>query len=273
MQEYVKFWHDKTLNNLELLRATYITHVFAPHAHEGFAIGIIEEGAQTFIYHGRNRLIMPAGSVALVNPGEVHIGQSTTDSGWTYRMFYPEASVLQTVASELFGRSVDIPFFSFPIMYDNVLFHLIHSMHTALEDPCTSQLGRETLLIQTLTHLIRWHADVRPALDRLPREQILMRQVRDFLTDHFDENVSLQTLADQVSLNRSYLVRAFRKLYGLPPHAYQNQVRIEHAKKLLLAGLPIAEVALDAGFVDQSHLTRHFKRIVGVSPGQYRLVV
>lgn len=272
-QENAKFWHDKTLNNLELLRATYITHVFAPHTHEGFAIGIIERGAQTFIYRGRNRLVMPAGCVALVNPGEVHIGKATTASGWTYRMFYPEASALQAVASELFDRPVDIPFFSFPILYDNVLFQLIRHMHTVLEDRCTSQLERETLFIQVLAHLIHRHADDRPPLGRVLREQILMRQVRDFLAGNFNQNVSLQDLADQVGLSRSYLVRIFRKTYGLPPHAYQTQIRIEHAKKQLLAGLSIAEVALEAGFVDQSHLTRHFKRIVGVPPGQYRLIL
>src|SRR5512139_1926606 len=113
-QEQAKFWHDKALNNLELLRATYITHVFAPHAHEGYAIGIIEAGAQTFTHKGRNRLIMPAGCIAIVNPGEVHIGQATTESGWTYRMFYPDAAVLESVAAELFGRVVDTPFFSSP---------------------------------------------------------------------------------------------------------------------------------------------------------------
>ena len=194
---------------------------------------------------------MPAGCVALVNPGEVHIGKATTALGWTYRMFYPEASVLQAVASELFDRPVDIPFFSYPILYDDALFHLIRRMHTALEDPCTSQLERETLLIQALAHLIRWHADDRPTLGQIPREQVLMRQVRDFLAGNLHQNVSLQALADQVGLSRSYLVRGFRKIYGLPPHAYQTQVRIEYAKKLLLAGLPIAEVALEAGFVDQ----------------------
>ncbi|HEX2905679.1 MAG TPA: AraC family transcriptional regulator [Phototrophicaceae bacterium] len=270
--ESAKFWHDPALHQLELLRATYITHVFAPHAHEGFAIGIIEAGAQTFIHQGRNTLVMPAGCVAIVNPGETHIGKATTEAGWTYRMFYPDAAVLQTVASELHGRTADVPFFPDSVIFDPLVFHSIRAMHTALEDPHTSHLERETLLLQTLARLILRHADYRPAAATVLLETALMRKVRDYLRDHYAENVSLSQLAAQVSLNKSYLIRAFRRAYGLPPHAYQNQVRIEQAKHLLLAGLPVADVAAATGFVDQSHLTRRFRQIVGVPPGKFRLV-
>lgn len=271
-QENAKFWHDKTLDNLELLRATYITHAFAPHAHEGYAIGIIEAGAQTFIY-SKDRLIMPAGCIAVVNPGEVHIGRATTGAGWTYRMLYPQAAVLQTAASEVLGRAADIPYFASPVLYDPVLFAAIRRLHSALEDVYTSPLERETLLLQTLVQLITRHARSRPPLGSPPSENALMRQVRDYLADHYAETISLKDLAAYVNLNRFYLVRAFKKAYGLPPHAYQMQVRVDEAKKFLLSDLPIADVAALTGFVDQSHFTRHFRRIVGVPPGHYRLVV
>ncbi len=272
-EEWAKFWHDRALNNLELLRATYITHVFAPHAHEGFAIGIMERGAQTFIYQGRKRLVMPAGCIAIVNPGEVHIGQAATVSGWTYRMFYPDASVLETAAAELFGSNRGIPFFSSPILFDEALFQMIRGMHAALEDPYTSQLGREVVLLQTVSQLILRHADFRPVLKRRAAENLLMGKVRAYLDEHFAENVSLSELAAYAGLDRSYLVRAFKRVYGLPPHAYQTQIRVEQSKPLLLSGVPLVEVAARAGFVDQSHFSRHFKRIVGIAPGHYRLVL
>jgi AraC-like DNA-binding protein len=272
-KEQAKFWHDRTLNNLELLRATYITHVFAPHAHEGYAIGIIEAGAQTFTHKGRNRLIMPAGCIAIVNPGEVHIGQATTESGWTYRMFYPDAAVLESVAAELFGRVVDTPFFSSPVVYDRVLFQAIYVMHRALEDPYTSQLGREVLLLQAVAQLIIRYADFRPSLNWRGSENRLMGKVRTYLNENYAADLSLNDLAAYAELDRAYLIRAFKRVYGLPPHAYQLQIRVERAKAFLLSGLPIADVAAITGFVDQSHLTRHFKRIVGIPPGQYRRVV
>jgi AraC-like DNA-binding protein len=74
-----------------------------------------------------------------------------------------------------------------------------------------------------------------------------------------------------VQLSPFHLLRVFRAAVGLPPHAYQIQLRVARAKELLRAGMPIAAVAVEVGFVDQSHLTRHFKRLVGVPPGRYRV--
>jgi hypothetical protein len=72
-QEHTHFWRDPALNNLELLRATYITHAFAPHTHEGYAIGVIENGAEQFKYR-RTTHVAPRGSVVHINPGEMHTG-------------------------------------------------------------------------------------------------------------------------------------------------------------------------------------------------------
>ena len=87
--ERAKFWR---VPELELLHATYITHSFAPHAHEGCAIGVISYGVETFRYRGATHRAS-GGAVVLVNPGEVH----TTASGWTYPMYYPEVSTLEAV--------------------------------------------------------------------------------------------------------------------------------------------------------------------------------
>ncbi|MGE5598408.1 MAG: AraC family ligand binding domain-containing protein, partial [Bacteroidota bacterium] len=93
-QERAKFWRDTTLGGLELLRASYITHAFAPHTHEGFAIGVIEAGAEGFSYR-RSYHVAPAGTMVVINPGERHTGEAAARTGWTYRMLYPEARLLQ----------------------------------------------------------------------------------------------------------------------------------------------------------------------------------
>ena len=72
------------------------------------------------------------------------------------------------------------------------------------------------------------------------------------------------------NLNRSYLIRVFRNAVGMPPYTYLNQIRVEKAKRLLRRGMSIADAAFAVGMSDQSHLTRHFKKIVGVTPGRYR---
>ena len=86
---------------------------------------------------------------------------------------------------------------------------------------------------------------------------------------HLDEDVPLARLADLAGVHRVSLVRAFRRCFGLPPHAWQIEMRIERARERLRRGADHADLAIDLGFYDQSHFIRHFKRIVGVTPGTY----
>ena len=98
-----------------------------------------------------------------------------------------------------------------------------------------------------------------------------MRRTREFLEANFEQNVSLADLTNLVGLSSYHLLRVFRSEVGLPPHAYLEQIRINYAKQLLRSGMPIVEVAVNTGFVDQSHFTRHFKRHVGITPGLYQV--
>ena len=86
-----------------------------------------------------------------------------------------------------------------------------------------------------------------------------------------DFDVNLETLAREAGLSRFQALRAFKRRYGLPPHAYQLYLRVSRARLMLRAGATPAQAAAHFGFGDQSHMTRHFKRIVGVTPGQYAL--
>lgn len=269
-RDKVKFWRDLYLGDLELLRATYVHHSFAPHAHEGFAIGIIEAGAQSVDFHRDPNVLMPAGSVAAINPGDAHTGHAADRQGWSYRMLYPDASLLQRAASEIAGRESGIPFFPHPVIHDDDLVKLIRSMHIALEDKTTPALERESRLLWTLAQLIMRHAVDRPSASDIQPERECVRRARTYLEDRYAENVSLQDLASHVHLSRFHLLRVFKEELGLPPHVYLSNVRVVHAKELLLAGSPISDTAVRTGFVDQSHLTRRFKQVVGVTPGQYR---
>jgi AraC-like DNA-binding protein len=89
------------------------------------------------------------------------------------------------------------------------------------------------------------------------------------LHERFADELRLDGIARAVAMSKCHLVHLFHKEVGLPPHGYQIQLRVAHARRLVASGTPIAEVASLTGFADQSHLTRLFKRIVGVPPGQY----
>ena len=93
--ERAKFWLDRQLGDMELLDATYVTHSFSRHVHEGFAIGVIEEGAECFYYRGAEH-VAPAGSIVVIEPGEIHTGHAVRETGWTYRTLYPDAALLAT---------------------------------------------------------------------------------------------------------------------------------------------------------------------------------
>lgn len=265
--EQAKFWRDPALGNTEMLRATYVTHSFARHTHEGYAIGVIEAGVEAFAYRGANYQA-PAGSIVIVHPGEVHTGHAGVPTGWTYRMLYPEVSLLQNALSEVREGISRTPFFPNPVIQDAQLAAQLCRSHIALETS-DSPLERESCLLWTLAQLVVRYADCRPLGMPLSQEHAVVQQVQNYLNTHYASSISLEQLAQIANLKPLRLLRVFQRELGLPPHKYLVQVRVARAKVLLSIGMPIAQVAYETGFTDQSHLNRHFKRLVGATPGQY----
>ena len=265
-RERARFWRLPDLHGLEVLHATYLTHTFARHTHDGFVVGIIERGVEAFYYRGAMHL-EPAGSIVVVEPGEMHTGHAGSRLGWTYRVLYPEAALLQRVVAALGGSPDRVP--SFPaVIEDPALYASFQQLHATLGSPA-SNLERESALTLALAHLVARHGGERLPLPLIGREHDAVEVVRQYLETHYGENPSLDELARLAGLSPFRLLRVFRHALQLPPHAYLTGVRVARARALLAAGWPTARVATETGFVDQSHLTRQFKRLVGVTPGQY----
>jgi AraC-like DNA-binding protein len=110
-----------------------------------------------------------------------------------------------------------------------------------------------------------------PAHEQL--EHAVVGHVRDFLREHYRRRVPLAELAALAGMCRFALVRAFTKEVGMPPHAYQTRLRVLAARERVAAGDALSGVAVEMGFTDQSHLNRHFKPLVGVTPGEYARIV
>jgi len=254
---------------LELLRADYLTQSFPRHTHERYAVGVIERGALGFFYRGENVVASP-GHINLCIPGEAHTGQPAVAEGWSYRMFYFDATMLQQAASEVADRPRQLPFFRSGVLADASTAQQLRQLHLQLEKPDTSPLESETILLEVLAQLINRHADDPPPTCRVGREPSAVRRLKHYLESHYAEDISLGSLSQLTHLSRYHLVRVFREAVGIPPHTYLRQVRMRHAKDMLASGQPIAEVAVATGFTDQSHLTRWFKRLWGYTPGQYR---
>ncbi|NER81565.1 MAG: AraC family transcriptional regulator [Leptolyngbya sp. SIO1D8] len=266
-KEFVKFWRDPVLHDLEMLHATYITYAFSRHAHEGFGIAIVEAGAMAFEYRGTT-YTAPPGSVVITDPGEMHTGRAVLDTGWTYRTLLPASDWLQQAAAELADRQVAMPHFSSPVIQDLQLNQQLTALHRTLETS-PSSLERESRFLWGMAQLVGNYASDRPLVKALGKEHRAVQQVRDYLLAHYTANISLNELAALVNWNPLRLLRVFRKQVGLPPHAYLNHVRVHQARRLLATGWSITDAALETGFVDQSHLHRHFKKMLGLTPGQY----
>lgn len=258
-------WRDGQLEGTEFLVARYTDFAFAPHLHETYAIGIIEAGGQLFRPERRSRLIMPAGRLCVINPGIVHEGRAATDVGWTYRMFYPAPDLVARAFGDLpdpTGRSFDTH-----VLDDQALYRAFARLHLASQAH-ESVLERESRGLVFLRELFVRHAAAPP--ERHPvREDVRVARVRDYLRARWNEPVRVAELAAETGLTETHVIRAFASATGLPPHAYQTALKVERAKAMIGAGTPLAEAATAAGFYDQSQMTRHFRRLVGMTPGRY----
>jgi AraC-like DNA-binding protein len=268
-REYTRFWRVPHMDGLELLHATYVTQNFSRHMHECYAFGVVEQGVQAYYYRGDNHTAAP-GSIVNCLPGEVHTGHAATETGWTYRMFYLSTDILKAVGTDIAGKQCDFLFFPQTVIQDADLARRLNYLHRTLEASPASRLEHQSRLLTTIAALIIRHADDPPRLSRIGDESEPVRRVRELIDGRFYENVSLDELAAVAHLSPFYLVRVFTNEVGLPPHAYLTQTRVMRACRLLRAGVPIAQAAVDVGFVDQSHLHRHFRRIMGMTPGTYQ---
>ncbi len=261
----------RDLGGLELIDAVHRRPHFARHAHPTYALGVVRWGANRFRYRGAFHTA-PAGAVCTVTPDEAHAVEPAGDSGFAYLCLYPPVELMRLAAESVGGRRITRTLALPPVIEDPDLARRIRALFAA-EAAGAPRLAREAQLVALLAHAAVRHANalVAPAEKSAPARAIAT--ARDYLAGHCAENVSLAHLAAEVGLDPFALVRGFSRAYGLPPHAWLLQERVRRAQALLRDGLSPSEVAADVGFSDQSHLTRHFKRILGLTPGQYRRAV
>jgi AraC-like DNA-binding protein len=173
---------------------------------------------------------------------------------------------VRRAARDLGASPPSLPYFP-PVVDDPALVALFLSLVPAEGAP-DEPLRRTSLERTFLARLVERYGNGTPA--DLGPEHDAVQAVRDYVHAHFRRPLTLETLGEVADLNPYYLSRVFRAETGLPPYQYVTQLRVQAAAKRLARGDDIATVAFDTGFADQPHLTRHFKHIMGVTPGQYR---
>lgn len=255
----VRAWSPSVGGITEVLHARFTDHSYPMHLHDTWALLVVDDGAVRYDLDGREHdAFRPV--VTLLPPHVPHNGAPMTPHGFRKRVLYLDSSYLD---DRLVGPAV-----ARPRLVDPLLWRRIDQLHDLLAES-RDDLSAESHLA-LVTERLRAHLDRRAAPSPgTPHDPRIAHRLRDLLEERVVEGVSLREASLALHANATYLVRAFSREYGIGPHQYVISRRVDLARRLLRDGLPAGQAAAAVGFYDQSHLNRHFKRILGFSPGRY----
>ena len=259
------FWRDKPLPFIEARSVRDGRRVcYAKHWHETFSIGLISAGRCNYTNRGKVKETS-AGTVVLMNPGDVHACNPIHGEPWSYKMLYIDVPWLCETqsAADIQGFA---PFSTIATTQPE-LYEGLNRLFDTLINPQIEYLEKQSASISFMELVQRCLGKSRSTHPtRSPR----LTWAADFIRQNCTRSLSLEDICVSAGLSASHLIRAFKEAYGLTPHAYQLNCRIEFCRAQLRAGHSIADVAFAAGFSDQAHFQRTFKRFVAATPGRYR---
>jgi AraC-like DNA-binding protein len=236
--------------------------------HETYTIctGLSIGRAAEWAYRGK-RHMQTADGVMLIEPGEAHSNTRITDPA-SFRVLMVDPATIERISAEL-GSGSRSPHLRLAQVQGGPVHRAFVSLHRSLEGGATP-LEQQSRFVACVRILLE-HCSERPAAPLGQAcDRPALRRAKEYINEHCCEAIRLDdVVAAAGNLSRFHLVRAFTKEFGLPPHAYQLHMRVAKARKLLESGKPIADVAALLGFADQSHFTRHFRGLLGITPGAY----
>jgi AraC-like DNA-binding protein len=257
----ISAWRPEVPGVAEVLHAYFPAHAYPMHTHDTWTLLVIDTGLVRYDLD-RHEYGALRDLVTLLPPHVPHDGRSVTEAGFRKRVVYLDANALD---AGRIGNAVDHPGWADPVLRDR-----IHRLHGALEHPGDA-FEAESRLALVRERLAAHLADA-PAPD-VRRDRAADPSLADGLRDLLDERVTAGvTLAEAATLlgaSETHLIRAFTRAHGIAPHQYLTGRRLDRARRLLLDGRTAADTAAEVGFYDQAHLTRHFKRLLGVTPGSF----
>ncbi|WP_443046251.1 helix-turn-helix domain-containing protein [Streptomyces sp. NBC_00335] len=262
-QQEVSAWRPRVAGVVEVFHARFTAHAYPMHVHDAWTLLIVDDGAVRYDLD-RHRRGTPGDTVSLLPPQVPHNGSAATPHGFRKRVVYLDTTVLD---ARFTGAAVDGPDLADPVLRRRV--GQLHRVLAAPGDEFEAE-SRLALIGERLRTLLRPRLELPRARAASPGTGAgLARSLRELLDERAAAGLSLEEAAGLLQAHPAHLVRAFSAAFGIAPHQYLVARRVSLARRLLLDGRPAAEVAAEAGFYDQSHFTRHFKRVVGTTPGRY----
>jgi len=263
-----RFWRDDALPFIEARAIADGREVcYSRHSHAHFSIGAITAGRSTYV-HEQSSFEVAAGTVVLMNPGDVHACNPIDDQPWSYLMLYVETPWLTDLQHQL-GFSAELEFrrFSDTHLNDTHLYRDLNGLYGVLVDEQQDVLRKQSAAVEFFSDL---QLRLNPIEPPLREPNFKLERAADFIRQHCTVLLSLDDICAAAELSPSYLIRAFKQHFGMTPHAFLVNQRIQFARERLRRGQLIADVALEAGFADQAHFQRAFKQHLAATPWQYR---
>lgn len=253
MAGQVQAWHPEVLALREVYHARF-DHRYPMHTHDDWALMLVDDGAVTYGLDRDEHQATPA-AVTLLPPGIPHDGRPAVEGeAYGKRVLYLEPGWLPDVSRDLAAQHPTIP--------APAVLTAARQVHQALESP-GDLMAAEHWLLTLRDEVLGALARPVPTV----RDTPLARRVRALLDDRVTESFTIASVADVLGAHPSHLVRVFSQTYGIAPHQYLVGRRVDLARRLIVDGQRPAEAAVLAGFHDQAHLTRHFRRVLGITPG------
>jgi AraC-like DNA-binding protein len=251
------------IEGVERIEAWFHGKAYGMHRHDTYAIGRTLAGVQSFSYRRGTSNSLP-GNTMVLHPDEPHDGQAGTHEGFRYRMIYVEPALFQ----EVLGGRV-LPFLAGGVSTDprlalaaaTLLQHVGNKLEPLEQSDALAELARALALVAG--------TPIRPSKGNF----VAAQRARDYLRANCQGPVTLDELEAATGRDRWSLSRDFRMFYGTSPYRYLTMRRLDAVRRMLLTGSPLAEAAAAAGFADQSHMTRHFSKTFGLTPGLWLRVV
>ncbi|HEY8655286.1 MAG TPA: AraC family transcriptional regulator [Candidatus Limnocylindria bacterium] len=247
-------------NGIERAEVHLAACAFEPHRHDTYAIGITTAGVQTFRYRGSRRVCLP-GQLHVLHPDELHDGAAGTDEGFGYRILYIPPDLVRDALG-----GAELPFVADPVQAPIPATRRIASLLIDIAEPI-NELTSAEIAAAVADSLVSLSGKARHRQARIDLTAVQL--VREYLTVHACEPTPASTLEQVAGIDRFTIARHFRWAFGTSPDRYRTLRRLAVARAAIEGGRSLARAAVEAGFADQSHMTRQFKRTYGLTPGRW----
>ena len=258
--------YRKTLG-VELVYGNQVTHAFTRHTRRTLGVGMVEQGLRLYRCQDKSYQVKP-GQIFIIPPNCEH-GCGSVGDPHTYRLLLIDDKTLQ--ASGLIRGQANYTFAQL-VINDLEMYARLRELHGKLTGD-ESHFVKKSLLLAVVGDVFEVYTQTAPErLDFNPDIEQAVRKVQNYIEENYAASFLLEDIAQLAHISPYHLLRLFSQIVGIPPHVYQQQVRIRQAKQLLNRGCSILDTAMNTGFADQSHFSKVFKKLVGMTPGEYKVL-